>query len=72
MVALRVTDVATIGLTVTVHVADTVPQVAVMVAVPTFLAVTNPVASTVATASSLDFQVTVLLVVFSGVTVAVS
>src|SRR5690554_7453594 len=47
-------------------------DVAVIVAVPTATAVTLPLASTVATSSSLDDQLIFLLVAFEGVTVAVS
>jgi hypothetical protein len=59
--------------TVTVALAVFAPSwvVAVMVAVPTALAVTLPVVSTVATAVLLDVQLTVLLVAFAGDTVAV-
>ncbi len=57
--------------TVTVQVVLTVPQLAVMVAVPGATAVTLPEASTVATAASELLQMTVLSVVFSGETVAV-
>ena len=46
--------------------------VAVIVAVPIATAVTNPLASTVATASSLDDQITFLLEAFEGATVAVN
>jgi hypothetical protein len=62
------------AVTVTAHVADLLPlrEVAVMVAVPAFTAVTLPVASTVATPSALDFHDTSLMVAFGGATVAVS
>ncbi len=55
-----------VGMTVTLHVAVLPPQVAVIVASPTLIAVTRPLASTVAIASSSDDQVTVLSVAFSG------
>ena len=61
-------------ITVTVQVAETPllsAAVAMMVAVPSFTAVTLPLLSTVAMVSSLLSQVTALLVAFSGVTVAV-
>ena len=70
-VALSFTEVATTGFTVTLQVADTWPQVAVMVAVPAAMAFTTPSFVTVAIFSSLDFQVMVLSAVFSGATVAV-
>ena len=69
---LKVTPVAMTGLTVTLQVAETLPQVAVMLAVPTETAVTVPSAPTVATSVLSELQVTVLSVVFSGFTVAVS
>ena len=63
---------ASIGLTVTLQVADLSPHFAVMVASPTATAVTLPSASTVAIAASEVDQVTVLSVTSSGRTVAVS
>ena len=65
--------VLTTLLTVTSQVAVFPPSsvVAVMVAVPTFTAVTLPCSSTVATFSLSDVQVTFLLVVFGGLIVAV-
>ncbi len=65
-------DAAGVASTVTAQVADTLPHVAVMVAFPTAIAVTLPLASTVATLSSDDFHVTVLSVVVAGLTVAIS
>ena len=65
-------------LTVTAQVAvllepsDVVAVLAVIVAVPLDTAVTRPFASTVATDGLLLLHVTLLLVAFSGVTVAVS
>ena len=59
------------AVTVTVQVADLPSAVAVMVALPAPTAVTLPVLSTVATASSLLLQFTVLLVASAGCTVAV-
>ena len=58
------------GSTVTLHVALTLPHVAVITASPTAMAFTLPSASTVATASSLEVQLRVLSVVLSGATVA--
>ena len=52
------------------QVADMFPALAVMVALPTFFAMTMPL-STVATESSEVLQVTVLSVASSGLTVAV-
>ena len=54
--------------TVTVQLAFLVPscEVTVIIVEPIFLGVTFPVLSTVATDSSLDFQVTILFVVFEG------
>ena len=63
---------ASIGLTVTLQVADLSPQVAVMVASPTTTAVTLPSASTVAIDASEVDQVTVLSVTSPGRTVAVN
>ena len=54
----RYGEVPVAPVTVTVHVADAVPHVAVIVATPVPTAVTTPFA-TVATAESLVFQVTV-------------
>ena len=68
----RVMLSASIGLTVTLQVADLSPQVAVMVASPTEIAVTLPSLSTVAIAASEVDQVTVLSVTSSGRMVAVS
>ena len=59
-------------LTVTEHVADLSPAVAVMVAVPSLMAVTRPDASTVATEVFVLLHVTVLSVALSGLTVATS
>ena len=56
----------------TLQVAVALPQVAVILAVPTDTAVTVPSEDTVATASLSDFHVTVLSVVLSGSTVTVS
>ena len=61
----------TLLLTVTVHVAFFPPQVAVIVALPAFTAVTTPFWSTVATDFFEVVQVTVLSVALSGLTVAV-
>lgn len=69
-VLLRLTPV-TGTVTVTAQVADLLPAVAVIVAEPPATAVTLPFASTVATASLLLFQVTVLSVALEGDTVAV-
>ena len=68
----RVTDVTAMMFlaTVTLQVASLSPAFAVIVAVPSFTAVTSPF-TTVAMASSEDVQVTVLSVALSGVTVAV-
>ena len=60
----------TFALTVTVHVADFSPAVAVMVTLPALRAFTLP-SATVATAASEVVQVTVLSVASSGLTVAV-
>ena len=65
-------DVATTGLTVTSQVAFDVPLLAVMVAVPRLKAVTTPVDDTEATLGLSDPQATVLSVVLSGKTEAVS
>ncbi len=70
--ALSLTPEATIGLTVTLQVAETSPQVAVIVATPTETAVTVPSALTLAIASLSEVHVTVLSVVLAGSTVAVS
>ena len=59
-------------LTVTEHVADLSPAVAVMVAVPSLMAVTRPDASTVAMEVFVLLHVTVLSVALSGLTVATS
>ena len=50
----------------TLQVAVALPQVAVILAMPTDTAVTVPSEDTVATASLSDFHVTVLSVVLSG------
>ncbi len=73
VVLFRVTPVTAL-VTVTWQAAVLPPSsvVAVMVAVPGAMAVTFPVASTVAIFSSLVLHFTVLLVAFSGATVAVS
>ena len=59
-------------ITVTAHVAVRVPTLAVMVTLPALMAVTLPLWSTVATLLFDDDQLTMLLVVFSGKTVAVN
>ena len=69
---LIVTVAAGTGFTVTLHVAETSPHLAVMLATPTETPVTVPSAATVAIASLSDAHVTVLSEVFSGNTVAVS
>ena len=72
-VTLRVIDSALVATTVTLQEAERLEPsevVAVIVASPTATAVTLPLASTVATASFDDFQVTDLLVVVAGATVA--
>ncbi len=58
----------------TVHLAVLLPSLVVTVisAVPALRAATLPVVSTVATAVSLDFQITVLSDAFAGETVAVN
>ena len=61
-----VMPVALTGFTVTAQVAETVPQVAVIVAVPNPVAVTLPFWSTVAIPLLLVLQVTVLSVVLLG------
>ena len=71
VVTLRMMPVAGTGSTVTSQVASTSPQVAVMLAVPTAMAVTTP-SLTVATFSLSEVQTIVLSVVFSGPTTAVS
>ena len=63
---------AGVASTVTAQVADTLPQVAVMVAVPTATAVTLPLASIVATFASEVLHSITLTVVVAGSTVAVS
>ena len=70
VVLFRVTEVTSVASTVTSHVAVLSPALAVMVAVPTFFAVTTPF-ETVATVSSEELQVTVLSVASDGFTVAV-
>lgn len=67
---LRIMLVAGVGTTVTVQVAVTLPQRAVIVAEPREIAVTVPLELTVATAGLLDVQVTVLSVASAGITVA--
>ena len=69
VVLFRVTEVTGVATTVTVQVAVLSPALAVMVAEPTFLAVTTP-SLTVATEASDVLQVTVLSVASSGLTVA--
>ena len=70
----RLTPVTATGVTVTAQVACRPPStvVTVIVAVPSFLAVTTPELETVATEVLLDDQVTDLSVAFEGDTVAVS
>ena len=68
---LKIIEVAKIGFTVTLQVADTSPHLAVIVAVPTEMAVTTPSSETVATFSLELLHTIVLSVVFSGSTVAV-
>ena len=59
--------------TVTIQLSDLPPALAVMVTVPEEpTRVTTPLWSTLAIVSSLEVQVTVLLVAYSGTTVAVS
>ena len=70
VVLFRVTEVTSVRMTVIWHVAVLLPALAVMVAVPTFFAVTTPF-ETVAIVSSEELQVTVLSVASSGFTVAV-
>ena len=70
-VLLSVTLVTGVACTVIAHEADLSPALAVMVAVPTFFAVTTPLV-TVATEASDVVHVTVLSVASSGLTVAVS
>ena len=70
-VLFSVTDVTGVATTVISQVALLSPAFAVIVAVPTFLAVTTPLL-TVATVASDVLQVTVLSVASSGFTVAVS
>ena len=70
LVLSRVTEVTGVATTVTAQVAALSPALAVMVAEPTFLAVTTP-SLTVATEASDVLQVTVLSVASSGLTVAV-
>ena len=70
-----VIDVANVGMTVTLHVAERFEPstvVAVIVASPTAIAVTTPLASTVAIDSSEDDQVTALFIANSGRIVATS
>ena len=69
-VLLRVTLVTGVGMTVIVQLAVFSPALAVIVAVPIFLAVTTPL-ETVTTVASDVVQVTVLSVASSGPTVAV-
>ena len=66
----RVTEVTSVASTVTSHVAVLSPALAVMIAAPTFFAITTPF-ETVAIVSSEELQVTVLSVASSGFTVAV-
>ena len=70
VVLFRVTEVTSVATTVTLHVAVLLPALAVMVAVPTFFAVTTPF-ETVAIVWSDVLQVTVLSVASDGFTVAV-
>ena len=70
VVLFKVTDVTSVATTVIVHVAVLLPALAVMVAVPTFFAVTTPL-DTVAIVWSDVVQVTVLSVASDGFTVAV-
>jgi len=68
-VVLSVIEAAGVGTTVTLQVAERLEPsavVTVIVVSPTAIAVTTPFASTVATASFCDFQVTALLVVVAG------
>ena len=68
---LRLIEVAVSASTVTLQVAEALPLLTFIVAVPGAMAVTTPVAETVATPSLSDDQVRVLSVVFVGDTVAV-
>ena len=70
LVLSRVTEVTWVATTVTAQVAVLSPALAVMVAEPTFFAMTMP-SLTVATEASEVLQVTVLSVASSGLTVAV-
>ena len=70
LVLLRVTLVTGVAITVIEHVALWSPALAVMMAVPTLMAVTTPL-FTVTTDASEVVQVTVLSVASSGLTVAV-
>ena len=70
VVLFKVTEVTSVGTTVIVHVAVLLPALAVIVAVPTFFAVTTPF-ETVAIVWSDVLQVTVLSVASDGFTVAV-
>ena len=70
-VLFKVTLVTGVATTVIVQVAVLSPALAVMVAVPTFFAVTTPL-FTVATVASEVIQMTVLSVASLGLTVAVS
>ncbi len=69
--ALSVTLSAGVGMTVTVQLPLTVPQVAVIVVWPRATPVTIPFSSTVAIVGSLELHVTVLSVALSGNTLAV-
>ena len=71
MIPVTGTDIFTVTAQVAV-LFDPSAALAVIVAVPLDTAVTNPVLLTVATAVLLLLHVTLLLVAFSGVTVAVS
>ena len=66
----KVTEVTSVATTVTWHVAVLLPALAVMVAVPTFFAITTPF-ETVAIVWSEELHVTVLSVALDGLTVAV-
>ena len=68
----RVIEVAKIGFTVTLQVADAFPQVAVIEVSPTETAVTNPVSLTVATDSLLLLHIKVCDEVNSGTDVGFS
>ena len=71
VVLFSITEVTSVATTVIWHVAVLLPALAVMVAVPTFFAVTTPF-KTVAIVWSEELHVTVLSVASDGFTVAVS